>query len=158
MVAEFAGDFSLLFFGAGSVAALILLGNYTSFWELSLMWGIGLTIGIYVAGGISGAHIAPIMIGLIVAVIGGTFGNLTGFALNPARDLGPKLFEAIAGWGHLGIPGPGGYMWVPIVGPFIGGFIGSCSTTTSSPVRSGASTGPCSRPSVASRPTWLASP
>lgn len=71
-----------------------------------------------------GANIAPIMIGAIVAVIGGTFGNLTGFALNPARDLGPKLFTAIAGWGHLGIPGPGGYMWVPIVGPFIGGFIG----------------------------------
>lgn len=28
------------------------------------------------------------------------------------------------GWGHLAIPGPGGYMWVPIVGPFIGGFVG----------------------------------
>lgn len=59
MVAEFFGDFSLLFFGAGSVAALILLGNYTSFWELSWSWGVGLTIGIYVAGGISGAHLNP---------------------------------------------------------------------------------------------------
>lgn len=71
-----------------------------------------------------GANIAPIMIGAIVAVIGGTFGNLTGFAMNPARDLGPKLFEANAGWGHLGIPGPGGYMWVPIVGPLIGAVVG----------------------------------
>lgn len=61
MIAEFAGDFTLLFLGAGSVAALILLGNYSSFWELSVMWGIALAFGIYIAGGISGAHLNPVV-------------------------------------------------------------------------------------------------
>ena len=41
----------------------------------------------------------PVMIGLVVFVIGATFGFNCGYAINPARDLGPRLFTAMAGWG-----------------------------------------------------------
>jgi glycerol uptake facilitator protein len=75
------------------------------------------------------ANLAPFIIGLVVAAIGMSFGANAGYAINPARDLGPRLFAWIAGWGQLAIPGtvPGsfsGYMWVPIVGPLIGGVLG----------------------------------
>jgi len=43
--------------------------------------------------------VAPVMIGLVVFVIGATFGFNCGYAINPARDLGPRLFTAVAGWG-----------------------------------------------------------
>ena len=43
--------------------------------------------------------VAPIMIGLVVFVIGATFGFNCGYAINPARDLGPRIFTAMAGWG-----------------------------------------------------------
>ena len=42
---------------------------------------------------------APVMVGLVVFVIGATFGFNCGYAINPARDLGPRLFTAMAGWG-----------------------------------------------------------
>ena len=42
---------------------------------------------------------APVMIGLVVFIIGATFGYNCGYAINPARDLGPRLFTAVAGWG-----------------------------------------------------------
>lgn len=58
-IAEFIGIGILLFFGAGSVCSLVFLKNYTSFWELSLMWGLALTLAIFVAGGVSGAHLNP---------------------------------------------------------------------------------------------------
>ena len=43
--------------------------------------------------------LAPFCIGLIVAVIGMAFGMNCGYAINPARDLGPRIFTAMAGWG-----------------------------------------------------------
>jgi glycerol uptake facilitator-like aquaporin len=43
--------------------------------------------------------VAPLFIGLVVTLIGMTFGMNSGYAINPARDLGPRLFTAIAGWG-----------------------------------------------------------
>lgn len=43
--------------------------------------------------------VAPLCIGFVVTVIGMTFGMNCGYAINPARDLGPRLFTAIAGWG-----------------------------------------------------------
>jgi glycerol uptake facilitator len=74
-------------------------------------------------------NLAPFIIGLVVAAIGMSFGANAGYAINPARDLGPRLFAWLAGWGQLAVPGtvPGsfsGYMWVPIVGPLIGGTLG----------------------------------
>lgn len=43
--------------------------------------------------------VVPVMIGLVVFIIGATFGFNCGYAINPARDLGPRLFTAVAGWG-----------------------------------------------------------
>lgn len=70
------------------------------------------------------APFAAILVGITIAIIGGSFGSLTGFAMNPARDFGPKLFLFLAGWGSVGLPGPNNYFWVPIVGPIIGALAG----------------------------------
>lgn len=75
------------------------------------------------------ANLGPFMIGLVVAAIGLSFGANAGYAINPARDLGPRLFAWAAGWGEVAMPGtvPGQfswYFWIPIVGPLVGGAIG----------------------------------
>jgi glycerol uptake facilitator protein len=70
--------------------------------------------------------VAPLLIGLLVWGIGLSLGAPTGYAINPARDLGPRLAHAL-----LPIPGKGssdwGYSWVPVVGPLIGGAIGAAA-------------------------------
>jgi glycerol uptake facilitator protein len=66
-------------------------------------------------------NIGPFIIGIAVAAIGMSFGVDSGYAINPARDFGPRLFAWIAGYGTHAFPGPLGYWWVPIVGPIIGG-------------------------------------
>ncbi len=234
-ISEFIGSWILLFIGSGCVASLVLNGAPATQWEISIIWGLGVTIAIYITGAVSGTHInpavtlalaayrdfpknkilgyivaqllgtfsgaattyllyknaflefektnniirgsveslasagvfstypksylnnfeamfveivitmflvmvifavtddknsgapksnlAPIMIGLTIAIIGGSFGSLTGFAMNPARDFGPKLFAMMSGWGKISL-GINNYFWVPIVGPIIGGLIG----------------------------------
>lgn len=236
LISEFLGSFILIFIGAGCVAALILNGAQYSMWEISIVWGLAVSMALYITAAISGAHINPavtislavyrgfpwakvlpytlaqtagtftaaacvyglyrngflqyeatkgivrgsaesqtlasifstypapylshmqaafiemaitaflviaifafidernsfaptkalfpLAVGLVVAVMGSAFGSLTGFAMNPARDFGPKLFSALAGWGPIALPGPGGYFWVPIVAPMIGALIG----------------------------------
>lgn len=66
----------------------------------------------------------PALIGVIVWSIGLSLGGPTGYAINPARDLGPRLVHAL-----LPIPGKGGsdwsYAWVPILGPVLGGIGGA---------------------------------
>ncbi len=236
--AEFTGTGLLIFFGAGCVAALILAGVDFGQWEISLTWGFGVSIAIYVAGGISGAHLNPavtlalmvwkgfdkrkvlpfilaqlagafcaaalvyflysnlftqwelthhvtrgtvdslgtagifstyphallsnfqalvveliitavlmmsilaltddqnggpkgfaaaLLIGILIAVIGASMGPLTGFAMNPARDFGPKFFAYLAGWGDVALTGgrDNPYFWVPIVGPILGAQLGA---------------------------------
>lgn len=230
-ISEFIGSWILIFIGCGSVASLVLNGADISQWEISIIWGLAVTMAIYITGAVSGTHInpavtialmvhrdfpkkkvvpyivaqilgcfvgaatvyflfknlfisfeaannivrssadgiatagifstyphseittlqalfveiiitmflvmvilavgeaknsnkpaanlAPVMIGLTIAIIGGSFGVLTGFAMNPARDFGPKLFAIIAGWGTNAL-GPNMYFWVPIVGPIVG--------------------------------------
>ena len=78
-----------------------------------------------------GSNLGPLIIGFIVAAIGASYGANAGYAINPARDFGPRLFSYFAGWGKVALPGtfngPGGfsnYWWIPIVGPLIGGVIG----------------------------------
>ena len=66
----------------------------------------------------------PMLIGLIVVGIGMAFGGLHGYAINPARDFGPRLFTVIAGFKNNGLTDGGNVFWVPIVGPLIGGLIG----------------------------------
>ena len=67
---------------------------------------------------------APLAIGLLVLAIGLSLGGPTGYAINPARDLGPRIMHAL-----LPIPGKGpsdwGYSWVPVLGPIVGGVIGA---------------------------------
>lgn len=68
--------------------------------------------------------LAPLVIGLLVTGIGLSLGGATGFAINPARDLGPRIAHAL-----LPIAGKGGsdwsYAFVPVVGPLIGGAVGA---------------------------------
>jgi glycerol uptake facilitator protein len=72
-------------------------------------------------------NMGPVVVGFIVAAVGASFGANTGYAINPARDFGPRLFAWIDGYGKLAIPGNygniSGYFWIPIVAPIIGGII-----------------------------------
>jgi glycerol uptake facilitator protein len=74
------------------------------------------------------ANLAPIAVGFIVMVIGISFGGNSGYAINPARDLGPRLWAWIEGYGKIAVPGDYGninsYMWIPIVAPIVGALIG----------------------------------
>lgn len=236
--AEFLGTGLLIFFGVGCVAALVLTGANFGQWEISITWGLGVAIAVYVTGGISGAHLNPavtlalatfcgfdkrkivpyivaqvagafcfaalvyflygslftewetthnvvrgsqeslgtagifstyakpqlsnlhaffveltitavlmtgilalgdnnngapkgfaaaLLIGVLIAVIGASLGPLTGFAMNPARDFGPKFFAYMAGWGDMALTGgrDNPYFWVPILGPIVGAQIGA---------------------------------
>jgi glycerol uptake facilitator protein len=69
-------------------------------------------------------NLAPLLVGLAVAAIGMSFGANAGYAINPARDFGPRLLAYFAGWGKVALPGIHNYFWVPIVGPFVGGVLG----------------------------------
>jgi glycerol uptake facilitator protein len=240
LFAEFLGTFTLIIFGVGSVA-MVVLGNglpsqeggtfFGDFTTINWGWGFGVVMGVYVAGGVSGAHInpavtlalalrrgfawgkvvpfwvaqflgalvaalllrwnfsewfnlvdpdttyatqgvfstspneglsvwdgfrseiigtamlvmlilaitdtrntaplsnmAPFIIGLLVVVIGIGLGGLSGYAINPARDFGPRVAEYITGFGtafrSVNEPHPI-YFWVPIIAPLIGGAVGA---------------------------------
>jgi glycerol uptake facilitator protein len=66
----------------------------------------------------------PLLVGAIVMAIGLSLGGPTGYAINPARDLGPRIAHAV-----LPIAGKGtsdwGYAWIPVAGPIIGGVLGA---------------------------------
>ncbi len=68
--------------------------------------------------------VGPLAVGFLVWSIGLSLGGPTGYAINPARDLGPRIAHAV-----LPIPGKGpsdwGYSWIPVVGPIIGGILGA---------------------------------
>jgi glycerol uptake facilitator protein len=76
-----------------------------------------------------GSNMTPFMVGMVVMAIGISFGANAGYAINPARDFGPRVFAWIAGWGKEALPGNYGnvndYFWIPIVGPLIGAAIAS---------------------------------
>lgn len=240
-LSEFIGTFIFLLCGIGCVAGLKLAGASFGQWEISIVWGIAVAMGVYVCAGVSGAHLSPsvtialavfgdfdkkkvvpyivaqmlagfcaaavayllyaslfadaiaaangdaakltllagsfctfphpaltfgqaflvelvitailmclilalgdsrnaapgsnlgaLLIGLLVALIGACFGPLTGFAMNAARDFGPRLFATLAGWGsdamtgyainsNLSLP----YFLVPLIAPIIGACIGA---------------------------------
>ena len=57
--------------------------------------------------------LAPVIVGLLVVLIGATFGFNSGYAINPARDFAPRVFTAIAGWGGDVFRAGGSWWWVP---------------------------------------------
>ena len=237
-IAEFFGTALLIFFGTGCVAALKVAGASFGLWEISVIWGIGVSMAIYLTAGVSGAHLspavsialsvfggfekrklpfyilaqvagafcgaalvytlysslfldyeqahamvrgsqeslelasvfstyphaalstgqaflvemiitailmavimaltddnnglprgpmAPLLIGLLIAVIGSAMGPLTGFAMNPARDLGPKLMTFMAGWGEVALTGGRDipYFLIPVFAPITGACLGA---------------------------------
>lgn len=67
---------------------------------------------------------SPILVGLGVVVIGMSFGALYGYAINPARDFGPRLLTVAAGFKNNGLTDGTNAYWIPIVGPLIGGLVG----------------------------------
>jgi glycerol uptake facilitator protein len=72
------------------------------------------------------ANLTPLIIGLIVVAIGMAWGTNAGYAINPARDLGPRLAQYLTGYGGAWRDQYGDfYFWVPIVGPLIGGVLGA---------------------------------
>lgn len=237
-LAEFLGTGVFLFLGMGCVAALKLSGAVYGQWEISIIWGLAVALGVYLTAGVSGAHLnpavtialwlfagfqrclvlpyiisqllgafcaailvyllyqnlfidmeqsmnmvrgsensialagifttfphnsislvqaffvetiitsilvalilaigddkngvpngplAPLLIGLVVAAIGAAFGPLTGFAMNPARDFGPRLFAFFAGWDVIALTGGKSfpYLFIPIIAPVMGGCLGA---------------------------------
>jgi glycerol uptake facilitator protein len=101
--------------------AMLLLG------VLGITAGAGGAVGTNASeqlAALYGNGIAPLIVGLLVLSIGLSLGGPTGYAINPARDLGPRIAHAL-----LPIPGKGSsdweYSWVPVVGPIIGGIVGA---------------------------------
>jgi glycerol uptake facilitator protein len=65
----------------------------------------------------------PLAVGLVVVAIGVSWGGMHGYAINPARDFGPRLFTLVAGFHNTGFDS---YVFlVPIVGPYVGGLLGA---------------------------------
>ena len=103
LITEIVGTFVLVFGVSGLIANAGAVGG-----EAATIIGSGLN---------------PLLVGLIVLGIGLSLGGPTGYAINPARDLGPRIAHAV-----LPIAGKGGndwgYSWIPVVGPIIGGILG----------------------------------
>jgi glycerol uptake facilitator len=72
-----------------------------------------------------GANLSALMIGLVVVAIGMSFGGMHGYAINPARDLGPRLFTVCAGFRNNGMTDGSHVWWVPVVAPLLGGLVGA---------------------------------
>jgi len=110
LVTEIIGTFVLVF------GVLAIVGHFAA----SLTGAVGQTA----LATAFGTSFVPLLIGLLVFGIGLSLGGPTGYAINPARDLGPRIIHAI-----LPIPGKRdsdwGYSWVPVVGPIIGGCLGA---------------------------------
>lgn len=69
--------------------------------------------------------VEPLAIGLIIMAIGVSMGLNCGYPLNPARDLGPRLFTAVAGWGLEVFSTADNWWWIPVAGPMVGGVVGA---------------------------------
>lgn len=77
--------------------------------------------------GLPRGALAPLLIGLLVALIGASTAPLTGFAMNPARDFGPKLMTFLAGWDEIAFTGGRDipYFLIPIFAPILGACLGA---------------------------------
>jgi glycerol uptake facilitator protein len=69
----------------------------------------------------------PLLIGLVVVGIGMSFGGMHGYAINPARDFGPRLFTAVAGFRNNGLTDGSHVWWIPVLAPLLGGLAGAAT-------------------------------
>ncbi|KUF89514.1 Aquaporin-10 [Phytophthora nicotianae] len=142
--AEFLGTFVMIVFGMGVNNQVTNSQDANGTWlSINMCWGIGVLIGVYcteVGTGMlllgiyaitdqrnrpAGPVGAPFAFCLLIMALGMCIGMNTGYAINPARDFGPRLFTSIAGWGSKVFTLRDHYFWIPIVGPLIGGVIGA---------------------------------
>jgi len=92
--------------------------------------GTALLLGLILAitdklNALPGANLAPLIVGLLIVAIGISFGGMNGYAINPARDLGPRLFCVVAGFQNNGLTN-GTSVWLPpVLGPLVGGVLGA---------------------------------
>jgi glycerol uptake facilitator protein len=92
--------------------------------------GTALLLGLILAvvdklNALPGSNLAPLIIGLVVVAIGISFGGMNGYAINPARDLGPRIFETMVGFKNNGLTDGTGAWLPPILGPLVGGVLGA---------------------------------
>jgi glycerol uptake facilitator protein len=71
------------------------------------------------------ANLVPAMVGLVVVGIGMSWGGMHGYAINPARDFGPRLFTVVAGFRNNGLTDGTGTFIIPIAGPLLGALVGA---------------------------------
>jgi MIP family channel proteins len=107
-----------------------IVSNYTAF--LTEVIGTAILLGgIFAVGDQknkpASAYTSPAAVAILVIGIGMAFGMNSGYAINPARDFGPRLFSSIAGWGSKVFTLRDHYFWIPIVGPLVGGAIGGAA-------------------------------
>jgi glycerol uptake facilitator protein len=72
-----------------------------------------------------GSNLGPLIIGLLVVAVGISFGGMNGYAINPARDLGPRLFAVVAGFKNNGLTDTPQVWLPPVLGPIVGGLCGA---------------------------------
>ena len=91
---------------------------------LSEILGSGMLVfGVfYLIDGEGVGSLNALPVGLLVTVIGLSLGGSTGYAINPARDLGPRIFYALM----IDKNSDWKYAWIPVLGPFIGGVLAAC--------------------------------
>lgn len=70
------------------------------------------------------SSLGPLLVALTVVAIGACFGHNAGFAINPARDLGPRVMISLFGWGWEAFSGHGYWFWIPLVCQHMGGVVG----------------------------------
>lgn len=124
----------------GSVESLELAGIFSTYPHHLLSMGQAFLVEMFITmlllwlimaigddqNGLPRGALAPLLVGLLVAVIGASFGPLTGFAMNPARDFGPKVVAYFSGWGPVAFTGGRdiAYFIVPMTAPIVGACLG----------------------------------
>ena len=119
--------FGQTFWGTTAAAGVASTGGY-SFLNAFIAEVIGTAVllwGILASGDSKNTglmhNMGPFLVGGTVLAVGLSLGGPSGYAINPARDLGPRLFGLVAGTPGLFADG---YWWIPVVAPIVGGIIG----------------------------------
>ena len=120
LFAEFLGTLILILMGDGVCACTSLeksKGKGAGWVVITMGWGFAVMCGVFIAGPYSGAHLNPAV----------SLGGTTGYAINPARDLSPRLAHCLlpmkspkrdSGWS---------YSWIPVAGPLAGAALAAAS-------------------------------